>query len=142
MLVWIRERWSAFTRWVSSWLFPVSAPALRDRGWRSVVVAEEPATLEPEHLYVWMEEGSPPWFGYLLCPCGCGARITLCLLAHSRPSWRVDVGDHGPSVHPSIYRKVGCKSHFWIRRGQLVWAQSSDDDHGDRARSTPPDCPG
>jgi len=25
------------------------------------------------------------------------------------------------SLHPSIDRTVGCKSHFWVRKGKIIW---------------------
>ncbi|WP_430981312.1 DUF6527 family protein [Sphingobacterium faecium] len=27
------------------------------------------------------------------------------------------------NIHPSINRFVGCKSHFFLRQGKLIWVQ-------------------
>lgn len=68
------------------------------------------------------ESNSKPGFVYvchndhkaeLICPCGCGALITLNLYPYLKPSWKIS----GTSISPSIHRKIGCKSHFTITQG-------------------------
>ena len=85
-------------------------------------VNEFPDTLEPKCVYL-VGEGSVPWFAALLCPCGCGALIRLSLLKDDRPRWRARRHFAGTvTLEPSIWRKKGCGSHFFVRRGQVVWA--------------------
>lgn len=58
----------------------------------------------------------------LICPCGCGDIIELNLLAVVRPRWEVIEHPKGlVSLTPSVKRLKGCRSHFWIRRGQVHW---------------------
>jgi hypothetical protein len=56
------------------------------------------------------------------CPCGCGETVMLSLSTKRRPSWRVTIDWLGrPTLHPSIRQTAGCHSHFWLKRGRLVW---------------------
>jgi hypothetical protein len=58
----------------------------------------------------------------LVCPCGCGEVIELNLLASVRPCWQVIEHPKGlVSLSPSVRRMNGCRSHFWIRNGQINW---------------------
>ena len=62
-----------------------------------------------------------------LCPCGCGHVISLSLQSDRRPFWTVKKTRTGqPSLYPSVWQKVGCKSHFWITNGEIIWARSSE----------------
>ena len=39
-----------------------------------------------------------------------------------RPGWKLrDHWDGTASLAPSVWRKVGCKSHFWLRKGRVEW---------------------
>jgi len=60
------------------------------------------------------------------CPCGCGQRIQLSLTQSRRPRWVV-LTDwlSRPTVNPSIRQLSGCKSHFWIKRGQIEWCKDT-----------------
>lgn len=59
-------------------------------------------------------------WAFLECPCGCGETIELPLSSRAKPSWRITSGPEGtPSLHPSIWRTGGCKSHFWLTDGQV-----------------------
>ena len=85
-------------------------------------IAEFPDTLEPKCVYL-VGDDSVPWFAALLCPCGCGALISLSLLKDDRPRWRVRRHFTGTvTLEPSIWRKKGCRSHFFVRSGRIVWA--------------------
>lgn len=89
------------------------------------IVKDFPETLEPKCVYLVGEE-SIPWFAALVCPCGCGALIRLSLLKYDRPKWRAKRHLTGTvTLEPSIWRKSGCKSHFFVRRGRIVWATNN-----------------
>ncbi len=80
-----------------------------------------PATL-PERCVVVTSEDGEPWSAGLACPCGCGDMIELPLFPEADQHWRVRVGDDGlPSLSPSVWRRTGCRSHFWLRRGRIHW---------------------
>ncbi|MFD2319333.1 MULTISPECIES: DUF6527 family protein [Delftia] len=60
------------------------------------------------------------------CPCGCSRSLELLLIPEARPRWELTVDAQGrPSLHPSIWLKDGCKSHFWIKEGKVEWCESS-----------------
>lgn len=85
-------------------------------------INDVPDELRREVIYLIGEDG---FFlqAVLLCPCGCRQLITLNLVAPARPRWRVRFhADGSLTMTPSIWRNVGCYSHFWIRRGRVLWA--------------------
>lgn len=55
-----------------------------------------------------------------LCACGCGGQVVMSF----RPGgWKMT--DHGDtiSLSPSVgNQKFECRSHYWIRKSQVVWA--------------------
>jgi len=72
-------------------------------------------------LYV-IGNGSFPWAVAMLCPCGCGSVIQLSLLEADSPRWRLFIDHKGvPTLAPSVHRTRGCKSHFFLRAGQIDW---------------------
>ncbi|WP_449415896.1 DUF6527 family protein [Ochrobactrum teleogrylli] len=58
------------------------------------------------------------------CPCGCSDTIELMILRQARPRWDIKVNKAGqPSLYPSVWRGSGCKSHFWVREGRILWCE-------------------
>lgn len=60
-----------------------------------------------------------------LCACGCERRVVLPI----KPAgWRMDVGDAGVSLYPSVgNREFDCRSHYLIRDGAVIWLTSMSD---------------
>ena len=86
---------------------------------RSQSVTELPETLDANQLYIVGEAGWQ-WYAALLCPCGCNNILYLNLLPEQYPSWKVEVQADGTvSLFPSVWRKIGCQSHFWLRQGKI-----------------------
>lgn len=57
----------------------------------------------------------------LSCACGCGHRVNLLL----GDGHQVVARNGIPTVEPSIgVWDAPCRSHFWIRDGEVVWDQS------------------
>jgi hypothetical protein len=84
-------------------------------------IVEEPDVLDAYVLYL-VGNREYPWAVMFTCPCGCAARIALNLVRDTRPCWRERVHIDGTvSLFPSIDRTVGCRSHFWVRRGIVHW---------------------
>lgn len=93
----------------------------RELVFHAVRVEDLPDQLEKEKVYL-AGEGANVWAAALQCPCGCGERIELSLLPQSRPSWRAEVhADNTVSLTPSVWRQKGCKSHFILRLGRVIW---------------------
>lgn len=64
------------------------------------------------------------WLLMLKCPCGCGDIIHLSLLEKSTQKWRLEQKDNNIfSIHPSVNRKVGCRSHFFITHNAIRWCE-------------------
>lgn len=84
-------------------------------------VDEEPDTPAPRTVYVVGEDGHQ-WFAAFGCPCGCGETIKLSLVPGDRPGRRIRRHwDGTASLTPSVWRQVGCQSHFWLRKGRTDW---------------------
>ncbi|TLD71359.1 hypothetical protein FEM03_07460 [Phragmitibacter flavus] len=83
---------------------------------------DEPQSLKTDILYL-IGEAADEWAAAFICPCGCGELIMLNLLRQSgRPIWTVSAGKDGiATLHPSVWRNVGCKSHFIMRDGVIIW---------------------
>lgn len=82
-----------------------------------------PSDLPLRDLVLTRDQGDH-WSVGMRCPCGCGDTIELMILREARPRWDISVNKAGrPSLHPSVWRKSGCKSHFWVREGRILWCE-------------------
>ena len=81
-----------------------------------------PTVLEPRILYVSEQFGTAAH----LCACGCGSKIRTPL---GPTEWSVEESSKGPSLHPSIGNwQQACRSHYFIHRGEVIWADSWTDE--------------
>ena len=88
---------------------------------RGVRVDDFPDRLEASKVYLAGEQGHL-WGAAMICPCGCGETIELNLLKQARPCWAVkEHPDGGVTLSPSVWRQKGCGSHFFVRRGRIMW---------------------
>ncbi|MGC2966215.1 DUF6527 family protein [Paraburkholderia aspalathi] len=115
----LRWLWSAllfFPRKLAAfWSTPKPRPI------RYIKVEDFPATLESAKVYL-AGEGTNLWGAAMICPCGCGEVIELNLLNQVRPCWSAEEHPDGTvSLAPSVWRQKGCKSHFFLRRGEVEW---------------------
>lgn len=75
-----------------------------------------PPVLQPNILYVAEHYGAAAH----LCACGCGSKIRTPL---GLTEWSVQDTPSGPSLSPSVGNwQKPCKSHYFIERGQILWA--------------------
>lgn len=124
---WLARVWAAFRAWVGlrfRRLPPVPEPSRPAEPppsrYRVVHSDEEPDELEPMLVYA-IGEGAHLWHVAMRCPCGCGAKIQLNALADASPRWTFIEREGFPTITPSVWRKVGCRSHFFIRDGRVDW---------------------
>ena len=99
--------------------------AAKKNKFRSKWVVEFPTKVAERFIYV-VQEGNKAETLIFKCPCGCDSDVYLNLLEDSRPRWKFNVGNRGKlTVFPSIWRTVGCRSHFHIRNGKVVWVNDA-----------------
>lgn len=81
----------------------------------------------PEKLPAWnlvlAREDGEDWCVGMKCPCGCGAKLELLVLPGVKPRWDIVLDDGYPSLRPSVALRRGCRSHFWLRKGKVVWCE-------------------
>lgn len=101
--------------WIWSWF------SRKPRVYRTKTVEELPERLDDSTLYL-VGEGEHLWVAAMVCPCGCEQVIQLNLIQPRRPLWRIVRHSDGTvTLHPSVWRTVGCQSHFWFRSGRVEW---------------------
>lgn len=72
-------------------------------------------------LFIVDEKGYAKWV-YMKCPCGCGEILTLSLMRKHRPNWNLKIDRiNRATLYPSVWKRDGCRSHFWICKGKLEW---------------------
>lgn len=109
---WLRSLWAWFAGFLS-----------RRRPYEICCIPEQPDKLSERIIYL-IGEGGHLWFAVMLCPCGCGETLHMSLLVDGRPRWELTEHFDGTiSLVPSIWRKTGCRSHFWLRHGQIRWCK-------------------
>lgn len=75
-----------------------------------------PESLKPGILYVSLEFET----AHHLCACGCGHKVRTPL---SPAEWQIEETPQGVTLRPSIGNwQLPCRSHYLIRRGEVVWA--------------------
>jgi hypothetical protein len=80
-----------------------------------------PARL-PRRDLVLARDGEEDWCVGMRCPCGCDRSIELLLIREARPRWDLTTNAAGqPTLMPSVWLNTGCRSHFWVRQGRVVW---------------------
>lgn len=85
-------------------------------------MADEPKVIKNKKLYI-IQDGQIADTLIFQCPCGCKERIYLNLLPDAKPRWRYEVSKNKRvTIFPSIWRKKGCGSHFFIRNSNVIWA--------------------
>lgn len=66
------------------------------------------------------------------CPCGCEQEIVTPL---SPTDWNIVFNGVSVSLYPSIGNwSLECRSHYWIRKNKVVWAEAWTDDEVDQNR--------
>ena len=95
--------------------------------WRVNLVTIEADTLPTDlprgKIVLAAESGEEVCVG-MRCPCGCGYGIQLAVFNGASPRWRLIKDRRGRvTLEPSIHLKRGCRSHFWLRAGKVVWCE-------------------
>ncbi|MGZ3858135.1 MAG: DUF6527 family protein [Flavisolibacter sp.] len=90
------------------------------RNYRVTHSEDVPASIKPDTIYLVGTLGKE-WLVVFCCPCACGEIIQLNLLKEAHPRWQFYIKKRKLYLNPSVWRKAGCKSHFFIKRSNVVW---------------------
>lgn len=86
-----------------------------------LVVEDLPDKLRKRKIYILKNEDFA-WQMNMLCPCGCQVILYINLLQEIKPCWKYQIDNKNLlTLKPSIHRFEGCKSHFFITKGSIVW---------------------
>lgn len=109
----VRIIWNGFQSVLDGWKF-------RNRI-LTITVDDLPDTLNSGYLY--LIGSRRPWSAALLCPCGCRQTVQVSLLPKDSPSWTLQLEGRAklPTLTPSVWRRKGCRAHFFLRAGEIVW---------------------
>lgn len=78
----------------------------------------------PKRDLVLTRDGDDDWCVGMRCPCGCGTTIELLVIQEAKPRWDITIDNkQRPTLMPSVWKKTGCRSHFFVRRGRVVWCE-------------------
>jgi hypothetical protein len=123
----MRTLWLRLCAWIAGWWKRRFHRPRRPQSYQAVHVADSeqlPQQLSGYIVYIIGLEGNE-WLAEMVCPCGCGAIVFLNLLQDEFPNWKWHVNaDGNVTLSPSVWRTVGCKSHFYLRNGEIQWCGS------------------
>lgn len=92
---------------------------------RPIFVDNIPGNKELDILYISMKYMTT----IHLCPCGCGEQV-VCGLQGPGPEgwgwpngWQITVEGDLVTLSPSILLTGGCRSHYFIRKNEVVWCR-------------------
>lgn len=92
------------------------------RRYRAFFVEDLPDHLDQNKLYI---VGEPTCAHYAAMSCPrhrCSTILTMNLLPDDKPLWQLALNKKGlPSLNPSVWRRVDCGCHFFLRNGRLEW---------------------
>lgn len=92
------------------------------------IVEYIPEHLEEGVLYISQKYGTATH----KCCCGCGEEVVTPL---NPTDWSLKVEGNLVTLDPSIGNwSFACRSHYWIRRGRVIWAASMTQRQIDRIR--------
>lgn len=95
----------------------------REKNYEPCFVEEVPGDPDDKTIYLITHMGHC-WQVVMICPCGCKKLLHMNTVKDHHPYWRFEIHANGSlSLHPSIHRQVGCKSHFFVRCGKINWCR-------------------
>lgn len=90
------------------------------------LVAARPNVNEipPKVIVVVGHKNFPKWV-LMQCPCGCKDLLTLSLMKKFDPFWSYEADNWNRiTLSPSVWKNDGCRSHFFIKKGKLIWCKN------------------
>lgn len=91
-----------------------------------VLCKQFPENIEGNCIYITHEDNELCYL-VMKCPCGCGTDMDLSLHKGLKPRWSVEFNMNGTiSITPSIWRRYGCESHFFYKKGTVIWCNENN----------------
>jgi len=94
--------------------------------YRAICIEDDeqlPKQLSTHIVYIIGVSGNE-WLAKMVCPCGCGKTLFVNLLQDEFPNWKWCINANSTvTLSPSVWRQVGCKSHFILRDGLIQWCK-------------------
>jgi hypothetical protein len=120
----MKNLWNYVYAWWKSLWHRTGRKSAPSAVYRATFVEDDqlvPKVLPPYTVYIVGSQGNE-WLAVMNCPCGCGETLPLNLLQDEAPNWTWSTGmDGAVTLKPSVWRKVRCKSHFFLRNGEISW---------------------
>lgn len=108
-------------RKIFKWLSTLRFFQHRKKFYKTIETSALPEKLVPNTIYILGDNGYL-WYATMICPCGCKSTLQMSLYPDGKPKWDVIRHKGGSiSLTPSINRTVGCKSHFFLEKGKIIW---------------------
>lgn len=93
----------------------------KEKQYKYNYVEDVPDELKSDLLYI-ISNDNFQWQIVMLCPCGCKKILHMPLIKEGHAKWKYEIDKRNRiSLHPSVNRIVGCKSHFFVRKGKIIW---------------------
>ena len=89
-----------------------------------IINGDSVPTKMPLRSIILARDGDEDWCIGFRCPCGCCRTIELLVIDEASPRWDYSLDNNKLlTLHPSVWLKDGCKSHFWLKKGRVFWVQ-------------------
>jgi hypothetical protein len=116
---------SARRREIRLWFKRQPLPEIKFQDIRRVEKPPRNEEIEENIFYFVFFNNRPKWVLFL-CPCGCKEVVTLSLQKSHYPHWILKKSrNKRPTLSPSVWRDIGCMSHFWMEDGRIYWCQNT-----------------
>lgn len=116
---WLTKVWNSF--WIYQYqtnksdIEPYNAP------FQINFIEDIPESMPDKTIFI-VQDGNVPELLAFKCPCGCDENVILNLLEDTSPRWSYLInGRNLIDIRPSVWRKVGCKSHFFVINSIIKW---------------------
>lgn len=113
-----REMLQKLYKWFIKFFFKKELDKYKRYGFQFV---NEIPDIPKKNILYFIGEEEYYWQFVMLCPCGCNSLLHMNLMDDYKPYWSYKINNGLISITPSIDRMVGCKSHFFVKEGQIIW---------------------
>lgn len=89
----------------------------------AIEVENFPNVPDADKIYIVKQNGHQRCV-VMRCPCNCGDILQMPLLKGDHPYWQITNHSDGTiSLSPAINKTIGCRSHFSLQHGLIIWCK-------------------